>query len=77
MQWFKPVVFVLALACFGSHATAQILIGEVDAFGTLTDALGEEEDWIEVWNAGDQAASLEGLSCRTTERIGANGPCPP
>ena len=61
MQWIKPVVFALAFACFGSHATAQILIGEVDAFGTLTDALGEEEDWVEVWNAGDQAASLEGL----------------
>ena len=50
------LAFLWSLALQG-----QVLIGEVDAFGTLTDALGEEEDWIEVWNAGNQPASLEGL----------------
>ena len=61
MQWIKRFVLALALACVGSNAAAQILIGEVDAFGALPDVLGEGEDWIEVWNAGDQPASLAGL----------------
>ena len=39
----------------------QILIGEVDPFGQVEDLLGEEEDWIEVWNAGSEPASLSGL----------------
>jgi len=37
------------------------LIGEVDCFGQVEDVLGEEEDWIEVWNAGADSASLSGL----------------
>lgn len=39
---------------------AQVLLGEVDAFGTLSDVLGEEEDWVELWNAGDAPVSLQG-----------------
>ena len=38
--------FPLLMAASG--ASGQILIGEVDAYGTLTDVLGQEEDWIEL-----------------------------
>ena len=46
---------------FAFNSSGQILIGEVDPFGQWEDVIGEEEDWIEVWNAGADPASLAGL----------------
>ena len=40
---------------------AQIQIAEIDAFGDLEDGLGRGEDWIELVNVGDEAASLAEL----------------
>ena len=59
------IVHGLAVLALGLVPTwdgaGQILIGEVDPFGQVEDLLGEEEDWIEVWNAGSEPASLSGL----------------
>ncbi len=56
---FGPL-FIMALF-LGMSSSAQVLIGEVSAFGAFPDALGEEEDWIELWNVGSEPASLSGL----------------
>lgn len=40
---------------------AQVQIAEIDAFGDLEDGLGRGEDWIELVNVGDEAASLAEL----------------
>lgn len=65
LLYFQHVkrVFVLffPLLMAASGASGQILIGEVDAYGTLTDVLGQEEDWIELWNAGDAPVPLGGM----------------
>ena len=59
---FTRLASLLLIALFfGLSCSAQVLIGEVSAFGALPDVLEEEEDWIELWNAGVDPVSLSGL----------------
>lgn len=39
---------------------AQIVIGEVDAFGSLQDNFGAREDWVELFNEGGSVVDLSG-----------------
>lgn len=52
---------LLILLAFSGQVTSQIQIAEIDAFGELEDGLGRGEDWIELVNVGETAASLGGL----------------
>ena len=61
MRFGGFLVSCLLLFSWSLGLSGQVLIGEVDAFGELPDALGEEEDWIELWNAGPETASLQGM----------------
>ncbi len=61
MRFLRSVLVTLWFALLWSSAPAQVLIGEVDAFGSVADVLGEEEDWVELWNAGPEPASLAGM----------------
>ena len=58
IHFFAVLALGLVPAWGGS---GQILIGEVDPFGQVQDLIGEEEDWIEMWNAGSEPASLLSL----------------
>ena len=52
-------VFVFLGCSLVAHG--QVLINEVDVFGTLEDELGRGEDWVELVNAGDETVSLGGM----------------
>ena len=56
---YAVLAFSGSSSFLGVRTSGQVLIGEVDAFGKLPDALGEGEDWIEL-NAGE-TASLQGM----------------
>src|SRR6056300_1088317 len=58
---WRASTLLLILASFGGSVFGQILINEVDAYGTLEDALGRGEDWVELVNAGEEPVSLNGL----------------
>ena len=62
-HWVRIAAAVVAFWCMPlNHGMrAQVQIGEAAPYGTLTDVLGEQEDWIELWNAGAAPVSLNGL----------------
>ena len=57
----KSAILMLAFgALLSVHASAQVVIGEVDAYGSLEDNFGEREDWIELFNEGLSFVDLTG-----------------
>ena len=63
-NFFIPLLRALALLfilVFSTYsAQSQIYISEVAAFKGLTDVVGTDSDWIELYNAGNEALNLEG-----------------
>lgn len=58
MRLHTPLFF--ALTCIAQVFTGQVVINEVTSRGALTDASGEQVDWIEIYNAGAAAVNLSG-----------------
>ena len=58
--WSLTRILLLSTFTFVSlqSARSQIYISEVSVFKGLTDAVGLDSDWIEVYNAGDEAVDL-------------------
>lgn len=60
--FLRPLTRILLLSTFVvvslQSARSQIYISEVSTFKGLTDAVGLDSDWIEVYNAGDEAVDL-------------------
>ncbi|MEK7255027.1 MAG: chitobiase/beta-hexosaminidase C-terminal domain-containing protein, partial [Bacteroidota bacterium] len=56
-----PLLFSALFCAYGAHS--QVIINEFSAANLdgLTDGYGEQEDWIELYNAGSQTVNLEGF----------------
>lgn len=52
----------LAGMCFCFSASAQLVINEVAPVGSIMDAAGDEQDWIEVFNGGPSVVNLSGYA---------------
>lgn len=57
------LLFILPLLLLAPTAYSQLLINEVMSVneGTVTDEQGEQEDWIEIYNAGNSPVDLGGF----------------
>ena len=58
----KAILLLLLGLIFGISAQGQLLLNELMALNhsTCVDACGSHEDWVEIYNAGDQAVHLDG-----------------
>ena len=59
---FYPLAFCLLACLLGATLNAQVIINEFSASNmtTILDNYGDNEDWIELYNAGASPVNLEG-----------------
>ena len=60
VPFLRKMVVVTCVALFSLAANGQLYVSEVSAFKGLTDAVGTESDWIEIYNAGTTPLDLSG-----------------
>lgn len=62
MNKFIPILFSVLACCISNKTQAQILINEFSAanYNQFLDNYGEDEDWIELYNAGGTTVNLAG-----------------
>ena len=64
MRLFPPLVLTCCLAALVTSASAELVISEVMARGghDLEDEDGDRTDWIELFNSGSEAVSLQAFA---------------
>ena len=62
----KLLPLLLALAAVSAPAAAVVRISEVGS--AVTDPWGNATSFVELYNAGDEAAPLEGWAIRRTQK---------
>jgi gliding motility-associated-like protein len=62
MNKFIPYIFLILGFCISNETQAQILINEFSGanYNQFFDNYGEDEDWIELYNAGTSTVNLSG-----------------
>lgn len=73
-----PLLSALALGCLSTSLNAQVVLNEVSAanWSGPTDAFGEREDWIELFNTSSAAVDLSGWFLSDSQTNNTKWPIP-